>query len=67
MTGVTHRNLAHLAKVIATLDVISGGRALCGLGAGWYEREHQLYGYEFPPLRERFAQLEEDALGACCR
>ena len=59
VTGVTHRNLAHLAKVIATLDVISGGRALCGLGAGWYEREHQLYGYEFPPLRERFARLED--------
>jgi F420-dependent oxidoreductase-like protein len=59
VTGVTHRNLAHLAKVIATLDVLSGGRALCGLGAGWYRREHELYGYEFPPLRERFARLED--------
>jgi F420-dependent oxidoreductase-like protein len=59
VTGVTHRNLAHLAKVIATLDVVSGGRALCGLGAGWYEREHTLYGYDFPPLAERFARLED--------
>ena len=59
VTGVTHRNLAHLAKVVATLDVVSGGRALCGLGAGWFEREHALYGYEFPPLRERFARLED--------
>ena len=59
VTGVTHRNLAHLAKIVATLDVVSGGRALCGLGAGWYEREHRLYGYDFPPLSERFARLED--------
>ena len=59
VTGVTYRNLAHLAKVVATLDVVSGGRALCGIGAGWFEREHTLYGYEFPPLRERFARLED--------
>jgi F420-dependent oxidoreductase-like protein len=59
VTGVTHRNLAHLAKIVATLDVVSGGRALCGIGAGWFEREHQLYGYDFPPLRERFARLED--------
>ena len=59
VTGVTHRNLAHLAKIVATLDVVSGGRALCGLGAGWYEHEHRLYGYDFPPLRERFARLED--------
>ncbi len=59
VTGVTYRNLAHLAKVVATLDVVSGGRALCGLGAGWFEREHALYGYDFPPLRERFARLED--------
>ena len=43
VTGVTYRNLAHLAKIVATLDVLSGGRALCGLGAGWFEREHRLY------------------------
>ena len=59
VTGVTYRNLAHLAKVVATLDVVSGGRALCGIGAGWFEREHTLYGYDFPPLRERFARLED--------
>jgi F420-dependent oxidoreductase-like protein len=59
VTGAGYRNLAHLAKVIATLDVLSGGRALCGLGAGWYEREHRLYGWRFPPLAERFARLED--------
>ena len=45
---VTFRNVAHLAKIIATLDVLSGGRARCGLGLGWYEREHLAYGWEFP-------------------
>jgi F420-dependent oxidoreductase-like protein len=59
VTGVTYRNLAHLAKLVATLDVVSGGRAMCGIGAGWFEREHTLYGWEFPPLRERFAKLED--------
>ena len=50
VTGITYRNLAHLAKIVATLDVLSGGRALCGIGAAWFEREHRLYGWEFPPL-----------------
>src|SRR3954447_14981423 len=59
VTGIAYRNIAHLAKIVATLDVLSGGRALCGLGAGWFEREHRLYGWEFPPLRERFARLED--------
>jgi F420-dependent oxidoreductase-like protein len=59
VTGVTYRNLAHLAKVVATLDVVSEGRALCGIGAGWFEREHKLYGWEFPPLRERYERLED--------
>ncbi len=59
VTGITYRNLAHLAKIVATLDVLSGGRALCGLGAGWFEREHDLYGWAFPPLRERHARLED--------
>jgi F420-dependent oxidoreductase-like protein len=59
VTGITYRNIAHLAKVIATLDVLSGGRAMCGIGAAWYEREHRLYGWEFPPLGERFARLED--------
>jgi alkanesulfonate monooxygenase SsuD/methylene tetrahydromethanopterin reductase-like flavin-dependent oxidoreductase (luciferase family) len=57
--GISYRNLAHLAKIVATLDVLSGGRALCGLGAGWFEREHRLYGWPFPPLAERFARLED--------
>ena len=59
VTGITYRNIAHLAKIVATLDVVSGGRALCGLGAAWFEREHTLYGYEFPPLRERYERLED--------
>jgi F420-dependent oxidoreductase-like protein len=59
VTGVTYRNLPHLAKVVATLDVVSGGRALCGLGAAWFEREHRLYGWPFPPLSERYALLED--------
>jgi F420-dependent oxidoreductase-like protein len=59
VTAVTYRNLAHLAKIVATLDVLSGGRALCGLGAAWFEREHRLYGFQFPPLPERFARLED--------
>jgi F420-dependent oxidoreductase-like protein len=61
VTGITYRNIAHLAKIVATLDVLSGGRARCGIGAGWFEREHRLYGWEFPPLGERF-KLLEDAL-----
>jgi F420-dependent oxidoreductase-like protein len=59
VTGITYRNIAHVAKNIATLDVLSGGRALCGLGAAWFEREHRLYGWEFPSLSERFARLED--------
>jgi F420-dependent oxidoreductase-like protein len=63
VTGVTYRNVAHLAKIIATLDVLSGGRAICGLGAAWFEREHTAYGWRFPPVRERMDMLE-DALQA---
>ena len=60
VTGITYRSLGHVAKLVATLDVLSGGRALCGLGAGWFEREHRLYGWgDLPPLRERFARLED--------
>ena len=59
VTGITYRNIAHLAKIVATLDVLSGGRALCGIGAAWFEREHRLYGWEFPPHAERFARLED--------
>lgn len=59
--GVTYRNLAQLGKQIATLDVLSGGRAFCGLGAAWHQREHQLYGWDWPPVARRY-QLLEDAL-----
>ncbi len=48
-TGITYRNIAALGKIVATLDVLSGGRAMAGLGIGWFEREHHLYGWEFPP------------------
>jgi F420-dependent oxidoreductase-like protein len=61
VTGITYRNIAHLAKIVATLDVLSGGRALCGIGVAWFEREHRLYGWEFPPLGRRY-ELLEDAL-----
>jgi alkanesulfonate monooxygenase SsuD/methylene tetrahydromethanopterin reductase-like flavin-dependent oxidoreductase (luciferase family)/predicted kinase len=47
-----------LAKAVATLDVLSGGRAFCGVGAGWWEREHAAYGVPFPPARERLDLLE---------
>src|SRR3954454_2079120 len=57
--GVMYRNPALLAKITTTLDVISGGRAILGLGAAWFEEEHDAYGYEFPPLRERFEHLED--------
>ncbi|MEY2473480.1 MAG: hypothetical protein QOK28_2809 [Actinomycetota bacterium] len=59
VTGVTYRNVALLGKMIATLDVVSDGRAVAGLGAAWYEREHTAYGFTFPPLRERYALLED--------
>ncbi len=57
--GVTYRNPALLAKITTTLDVISGGRAVLGLGAAWFEDEHNAYGFRFPPLRERFEHLED--------
>lgn len=57
--GVTYRNPAQHAKITTTLDVISGGRAFHGIGAGWFEDEHVAYGYAFPPLKERFERLED--------
>ncbi len=63
VTGVTYRNVGHLAKIIATLDVLSGGRAQCGLGAAWFAEEHKAYGWPFPDVPERF-DLLEDALQA---
>ncbi len=59
VTGITYRNIAHLAKIVATLDVLSAGRAMCGIGAAWFEREHRLYGWDFPPRSERYARLED--------
>jgi F420-dependent oxidoreductase-like protein len=59
VTGITYRNIAHLAKIVATLDVLSRGRAACGIGAAWYEREHRLYGWDFPGLAERYQRLED--------
>jgi alkanesulfonate monooxygenase SsuD/methylene tetrahydromethanopterin reductase-like flavin-dependent oxidoreductase (luciferase family) len=56
---VTYRAPGVLAKTVATLDVLSGGRAVLGIGAGWYEREHRALGVPFPPLRDRFELLEE--------
>jgi F420-dependent oxidoreductase-like protein len=59
VTGVTYRHPGLLAKIVTTLDVLSGGRAVLGIGAAWYEREHRAYGVRFPPLSERFERLEE--------
>ena len=64
VTGVTYRPPGLLAKIVTTLDVLSGGRAELGLGAAWYEREHLGLGVPFPPLAERFERLEE-ALQIC--
>ncbi|HEY8772999.1 MAG TPA: LLM class flavin-dependent oxidoreductase, partial [Gaiellaceae bacterium] len=57
--GVTYRNPALMAKITTTLDVLSGGRAIFGIGAAWFEDEHRAYGFDFPPLKERFERLEE--------
>jgi F420-dependent oxidoreductase-like protein len=59
VTGVTYRNPALLAKQATTLDVISGGRAILGIGAAWNDVEHAGYGFEFPPVRERMDRLAE--------
>jgi F420-dependent oxidoreductase-like protein len=59
VTGVTYRNPALLAKTATTLDVLSGGRAILGLGAAWNDVEHEAYGFDFPPVRERMDRLDE--------
>jgi F420-dependent oxidoreductase-like protein len=59
VTGNTYRNPTLLAKAVTTLDVVSGGRAVLGIGAGWYELEHQQLGYEFGTFTDRFNRLEE--------
>ena len=64
VTGVTYRNPALLAKIVTTVDVISSGRAILGIGAAWNDDEHAGYGYDFPPAGERLDRLEE-ALQIC--
>ncbi|GAA1195930.1 LLM class F420-dependent oxidoreductase [Prauserella alba] len=59
VTGVTYRHPGLLAKTVTTLDTLSHGRAVLGLGAAWYDREHAGLGVPFPPLAERFERLEE--------
>ncbi|HET7026268.1 MAG TPA: LLM class F420-dependent oxidoreductase [Candidatus Limnocylindrales bacterium] len=66
VTGVTYRNPAFLAKIVTTLDTVSRGRALLGIGAAWNEDEHRGYGYEFPPIGERMDRLD-DALAIISR
>ena len=59
VTGNTYRNPTLLAKIITTLDVISAGRAVLGIGTGWFELEHQQLGFEFGTFADRFKRLEE--------
>jgi len=59
VSGVTYRNPGLAAKMTATLDHNTRGRAVLGIGAAWHEREHAAYGWDFPPLKERSDRLEE--------
>lgn len=59
VTGVTYRNPALLAKMVTTLDIVSAGRAILGIGAAWNEDEHLGYGFDFPPIGERMDRLDE--------
>jgi F420-dependent oxidoreductase-like protein len=59
VTGVTYRNPALVAKIITTLDVISRGRAVLGIGAAWYDVEHHGLGFDYPSDKERLDRLEE--------
>jgi F420-dependent oxidoreductase-like protein len=59
VTGVTYRHPGLLAKIVTTLDVLSGGRAVLGIGAAWNAEEHRGLGVPFPPVAERFERLEE--------
>lgn len=61
VNGITHRNLGVLGKAVATLDVVSGGRAICGLGLGWFQDEHRAFGLRLPSVAERY-ELLNDAL-----
>jgi F420-dependent oxidoreductase-like protein len=62
VSGVSYRHPGILAKIVTSLDVLSGGRAWLGIGAAWNEREHLGLGVPFPPVRERFERLEETLL-----
>ena len=64
VSGVTYRNPALLAKTVTTLDTLSKGRAVLGLGAAWNEDEHRGYGFQFPPIKERMDRLD-GALAIC--
>ena len=59
VTGVTYRYPGVLAKTVTTLDVLSQGRSMLGLGAAWYDREHAALGIPYPPVSRRFEMLEE--------
>ena len=59
VTGNTYRNPTLLAKTLTTLDLVSGGRAQLGIGAGWFELEHNSLGFEFGTFTDRFEKLEE--------
>ncbi|UXA04619.1 LLM class F420-dependent oxidoreductase [Mycobacterium sp. SMC-2] len=59
VTGNTYRNPALLAKIITTLDVVSQGRAILGIGTGWFQLEHDQLGFEFGTFTDRFNRLEE--------
>ncbi len=58
VSPVTFRRVPVLAKLVATVDHISAGRVELGLGAGWFEAEHEAYGFSFPPLRDRMDELD---------
>ena len=59
VTGNTYRNPTTLAKIVTALDIVSGGRAQLGIGAGWFELEHDSLGFEFRTFTDRFEKLEE--------
>ena len=59
MSPITFRLPGNLAKMVATVDEMSGGRVELGMGAGWHAEEHAAHGLPFPPLRERYDMLEE--------
>jgi F420-dependent oxidoreductase-like protein len=57
--GVTYRNPSLMAKITTSIDVLSGGRAVLGIGAAWFEAEHEAFGFAFPPIATRFEMLED--------